>query len=99
MEAVWILLRVLVVTALVGMLAYGAGRYVRLRWTGLARGRHLELLESITVGTRQHVALVRVGRRIVCLGITPEAVRALLVLDELVDADESRPAKDGERNG
>lgn len=77
-----ILLRVLVMTAVVAGLAYVTSRYLRQRWLGLGQGRHLEIIDAIPVGNRQHMALVRVGRRVICVGITQESVNKLLVFDE-----------------
>lgn len=81
MEIIGVLLRLLVMTAVVAGLAYATSRYLRQRWQGLARGRHLELIDAMPVGNRQHLALVRVGGRVVCLGITHDQVRPVLVLE------------------
>lgn len=82
MDNFFILLRVVAMTALVAGLAYVVSRYLRQKWHGLSRGRHLEVIDAVMVGNRQHLALVRIGSRVVCIGITGEKISPVLVLDK-----------------
>ena len=40
-------------------------------------GRRLQIIESLSVGTRQKVALIRVGEREVLIGISPTQINGL----------------------
>jgi len=40
-------------------------------------GRRLQIIESISVGTRQKVALIRVGEREVLIGISPTQINGI----------------------
>ena len=73
------------VLGLITLLAWGyrvaAGRGTGWRWN--SRGRHPGLIEVVsraTLSPRQSLCLVRVGPRLVLLGVTPDAVRALDVI-------------------
>jgi flagellar biogenesis protein FliO len=77
------------VVALIVLLAWGyravAARGGALRWSG--RGRHPGLMEIVgrtVLSPRQSLCLVRIGPRLVLLGVTPAAVRTL---DVIQDAD------------
>ncbi len=57
------------------------------RWPRALRGRHPALIEVVsrtTLSPRQSLCLVRIGPRLVLLGVTPDAVRTL---DVIQDAD------------
>jgi flagellar biogenesis protein FliO len=76
------------ILGLIGLLAWGyrvaSGRG---HLAFVARGRHpglIEVLSRATLSPRQSLCLVRVGPRLVLLGLTPDAVRAL---DVIPDAD------------
>jgi flagellar biogenesis protein FliO len=77
------------VVALIALLAWGyramAAGGGALRWAG--RGRHPGLIEVVgrtALSPRQTLCLVRIGPRLVLLGVTPAAVRTL---DVIQDAD------------
>jgi flagellar biogenesis protein FliO len=40
-------------------------------------GRRLQIIESLSVGTRQKVALIRVGEREVLIGISPTQINGI----------------------
>ncbi len=75
-----------VVLALIGALALLARRILPSRWQGGPGGRGMvEVLGRQHLSARQSVALLRVGRRIVVIGITPDK---LTHLDTITDPDE-----------
>jgi flagellar biogenesis protein FliO len=75
-----------VVLALIGALALLARRILPNRWQGGPGGRGMvEVLGRQHLSARQSVALLRVGRRVVVIGITPDK---LTHLDTITDPDE-----------
>jgi flagellar protein FliO/FliZ len=40
-------------------------------------GRRLQIIESLSVGTRQKIALIRVGQREVLIGISPTQINSI----------------------
>jgi len=75
-----------VVLALIGALALLARRILPSRWQGGPGGRGMvEVLGRQPLSARQSGALLRVGRRIVVIGITPDK---LTHLDTITDPDE-----------
>jgi flagellar biosynthetic protein FliO len=40
-------------------------------------GRRLQIIESLSIGTRQRVALIRVGEREVLIGISPTQINGI----------------------
>ena len=67
----------LLVLALLGGLLWGLKRLQAgaLRPGGAAR--QLEIIEAVSVGPRQKIALVRVGNREVLVGVSPAQITAL----------------------
>lgn len=68
--------------ALVGLLAYISSRLLAQRAYGLARGRRLAVLESVNLGPRRHLCLVRVDDQVLCVGVTDKNITLLCQLDE-----------------
>lgn len=50
----------------------------------LGGGQHLKVLASLSLGTREKIALVQVGKQQLLLGITPSAINTLQTFDEPV---------------
>lgn len=86
MDDVWFWLRLVLSTALVIGLAYAASLAARGRYRMLGKGRRLEVLEAIALGPRQHAVLLRVGKRVACIGLSAQDVRPLLIFDEAESA-------------
>ena len=61
------------------------------RFTGLTPHQHqgLKTVAVLPVGTRERIALVQVGERQILVGITPQQISTLLVLDEPLDFSQS----------
>ncbi len=61
------------------------------RFTGLTPHNHqgLKTVAVLPVGTRERIALVQVGERQLLVGITPQQISTLLVLDEPLDMSPS----------
>lgn len=68
--------------ALVGLLAYAVSRLLAQRAYGLARGRRLAVLESVSLGPRRHLCLVRVDDQVLCVGVTDKNITLLCRLGE-----------------
>jgi len=77
----WMLLRVLVMSALVAGLAYLSAVLLRQRAVRLRRGTHLELIDALALGGRHHLALVRAGDRVLCVGVSAEGLRPITEFD------------------
>src|SRR5690606_668480 len=75
------LLRVLVMSALVAGLAYLAAALLRRRAVRLRRGTHLELIDALSLGGRHHLALVRAGTRVICVGVSADGLRPITEFD------------------
>lgn len=65
-----------IVIALMGLLLW-ALRRLQTKMHAQNSGRKLQVLEILSVGTRQKVALVRVGDREILIGISPTQICAL----------------------
>lgn len=80
------LLPLLLVLALIGTLAWLARRYMPAGWRANLGGRGpVEVLARQHLSSRQSVALLRVGRRLVLVGVTPDRMTHL---DTIADPDE-----------
>jgi len=64
------------VVALMLALLWGL-RQLQSRINGQNSGRRLQIIESLSVGTRQKVALIRVGEREVLIGISPTQINGI----------------------
>ena len=69
-------------------------------------GRRLQIIESLSVGTRQKVALIRVGEREVLIGISPTQINGIaswpdgtLQSADLQDSSHSHHALDAQAPG
>ena len=84
LEEIGSLLWALLVTCLILVLAYWFTRRVvgRTALGGRWKGRHLTVLEQITVGKEQKLLLVRMGERLYFLAVTPGGVTILRELSE-----------------
>lgn len=67
-----------IVLALLGGIAWLSRRF---RVTGGMRGGAIEVLSGISLGTREKVVLLRVGREQVLVGVSAAGMRTLHVLD------------------
>jgi len=67
---------------LVVFLAYAGTTLLSRRWQGMSRREHLGLMESVSVGPKAHVVLLRTPRRHLILGVTE---RSITRLDSLAD--------------
>lgn len=76
MEFLRIFASLLLVFGLLGGLLWGLKR-LQLRVQPGLPGRRLELLESLSVGPRQKIALVRVGSQEMLVGISPGQISSL----------------------
>ena len=65
------------VIALLLAVLWGLKRMQKQMLTSGQPGRRMQVLETLGVGTRQKLALVRVGDHEVLLGITPTQINAL----------------------
>ena len=84
LNAIGSLLWALLVTCVILALAYWFTKRVvgRTALGGRMRGRHLTVLEQITVGKDQKLLLVRMGERLYVLAATPGGVTTLQELSE-----------------
>ncbi|HEX6990003.1 MAG TPA: flagellar biosynthetic protein FliO [Bacillota bacterium] len=80
-ETVWMLLRVLIMSAAVAGLAYVAAALIRQRAVRLRRGAYLELIDALSLGGRNHLALIRAGTRVLCVGVSAEGLRPISEFD------------------
>ena len=64
---------------LIFILAYGAKR---LQTMQPSHGQHIKTLASVSLGLKEKIALIQVGDQQLLVGITPQAINTLLVLDE-----------------
>ena len=71
------LLRVLVMSALVAGLAYLTSSLLRQRAVRLQRGSCLEVIDAVALGGRHHLALVRAGSRVLCIGVSVDGLRRI----------------------
>lgn len=76
----------------VGLLAYGTSRFLARRVQGLGRSRRLEVLESIAVGPRRHICLVRVDEQVLCVGVTDGQIATLCQVPIAIDPTGEPPA-------
>lgn len=76
-DTVWMLLRVLVMSAVVAGLAYLVALLLRQRAVRMRRGAYLELIDALALGGRHHLALVRAGSRVLCVGVSAEGLRPI----------------------
>lgn len=53
-------------------------------------GQHLKVLASLSLGTREKIALIQVGDQQLLLGITPNAINNLQTFEEPVISGESK---------
>ncbi len=83
-EEVLALLKALLVTALVLVLAYWFTRYVAGHMAGglRVRGRRITVLEQVAVGKEEKLLLARLGDRLYFLAVTPGGVTTLRELTE-----------------
>lgn len=65
---------------LVGLLAYASSRLLAQRAQGLTRSRRLAVLESVALGPRRHLCLVRVDEQVLCLGVTDKHITLICEL-------------------
>lgn len=77
MDVLRIIGSLLLVFGLLGGLLWGLRRLQSLSVRPGLPGRRLELLENLSVGPRQKIALVRVGEQQVLLGVSPGQITAL----------------------
>jgi len=77
MEVLRMLGSMAVVIALLLAVLWGLKRMQGQMLTTGPSGRRLQLLETLGVGTRQKVALVRVGEHEILIAITPTQINAL----------------------
>ena len=84
MKEILSLLWALLVTALVLVLAYWFTRRVvgRMAAGGLVQGRHITVLEQISVGKDQKLLLVRMGSHLYVLAAAPGGITLLRELSE-----------------
>lgn len=89
MDVLWPLLRAILATGLILVLAYWATRYLAGRaWgSGPTHGSHIKVLEQVAVGREQRLLLVQVKGRVYFLSATPSGIRKLgeLPLEEIGD--------------
>ncbi len=74
-----------VVLALVGGVAWAARRWMP-RSLGMSGGQSLRIVARQALSTRQSICLVKFGRRLVLVGVTPERISPL---SEISDASEA----------
>jgi flagellar protein FliO/FliZ len=77
MEVLRMLGSLAVVIALLMAVLWGLKRMQSQMLTGGQAGRRLQLLETLGVGTRQKLALVRVGEQEILIAITPTQINAV----------------------
>lgn len=103
MDTVWLLLRVLLMTALVAGLAYLTSSLLRRRAVRLQRGSCLEVIDAVALGGRHHLVLVRAGSRVLCIGVSVDGLRRIAefegaAAEELLamarDGGDARPGED-----
>lgn len=90
-------------TALAALLVTIAVMLLALRWLGrmqgvtpaTSRGRELQLLERVATGPRQGVGLLRVGDRVLIVGLADQ----VSLLGELDQVDSERVLQDSRSNG
>jgi flagellar protein FliO/FliZ len=68
-----------VVLALLGAAAWASRRF---RFTGRLRSGLIEVVSGISLGTREKVVLLKVGREQVLVGISPAGMRTLHVIPQ-----------------
>jgi flagellar biosynthetic protein FliO len=77
MEVLRMLGSMLLVIALLLAVLWGLKRMQKQMLTSGQPGRRLQLLETLGVGTRQKLALVRVGEQEILISITPTQINTL----------------------
>ena len=94
----------LVIALLVALL--WALRKLQGKMNGHNTGRRLQIIESLSVGPRQKVALIRVGEREVLVGISPTQINGIASLPdgvlapaEALDSSHSHHALDAHAPG
>lgn len=94
MEVLGPLLWALFVTCLILVLAYWFTRYVagHMMTGALGRGKHITVLEQVSVGKEQRLLLVRIGNRTYFLSATPGGIQNLGELSQEETAGWEEPA-------
>tara|TARA_B100000767_G_scaffold234479_1_gene227313 strand:+ start:235 stop:573 length:339 start_codon:yes stop_codon:yes gene_type:complete len=84
--------------ALILVLAYWAKRLQGMsgaRQGGFsAQGQAIKTLATVSLGLKEKVALIQVGEQQLLIGITPQSIQTLLVLDEVIkeaDVEQQTP--------
>ncbi|MEX2355849.1 MAG: flagellar biosynthetic protein FliO [Thermaerobacterales bacterium] len=62
-------------------LAYASSRLLARRMQGWSQARRMQIIESIAVGPRRHLCLIRVHDRVLCLGVTDGGIAPLMRFD------------------
>jgi len=68
--------------ALIFLLAFGAKRLQNLQPVS---GQHIKTLTSVSIGMKEKIALIQVGEQQILVGITPQSINTLLVLEKPLD--------------
>ena len=86
----WSFLMLLLVIALIPVSLWLVKRLQQLQAPGQARA--MELLAQLALGPRERVVAVRVGRRVLVLGVSAQQVSMLVELDEGLETGVEPPA-------
>lgn len=70
---------------IVGLMAYFSSRLLAQRAQGLSRSKRLQVVETVAVGPRRYVCLVRVDDQELCLGVTDGQITPLCTLPAAKD--------------
>ncbi len=71
--------------ALILFLAYAAKRLQGMSGAGrtfAGQGKMIQTLATVSLGLKEKVSLIQVGEQQILIGITPQSIQTLLVLDE-----------------
>lgn len=99
MTDIWGALRVVVATAVVVVMAAAAARLVGRRGAAGWRGRHLSVVDSISLGSQRGLFMVQAAGRVLIIGASREGLTLLgeMTADELgpVAGDEASTGEPG----
>ncbi len=87
--SLWEWLKLILVFASVIVLAFVTTRFLGTRFHGVGAGRHLRVVESLSLGQRRSICLVEAGDRVLVVGVTDQQITLLGTL-EGNDADAIR---------
>jgi hypothetical protein len=80
-ETTWQAIKVIAVTAGIVLAAAWAARQAGKRLVPHGRGRHLEVLDSLSLGVQRGLFLVRAGGRLLVVGVARDSVALLSEID------------------